>query len=191
MKDKRTIEDSVPLSSTANKRQRQYADDDDIERLGSALGNHREIRYDFTKADEREIKSASPSSALAPLATIKQQLNEVKALLSDKDISQWNRLACCTEKNPYAFPFSLSLKAHGVHERCFDHCSLRTRSARCGTGDTGLDKDDRNPSKFRTDQQREQCAMVDSASLRSTWRLHCCTQSFSGHAEYVSTGGVL
>ena len=109
MKDKRTMEDSVPLPpSTANKRQRQYADDDDdIERLGSALGNHREIRYDFTKADDHEIRSAS-SSALAQLATIKQQLNDVKALLSDKDISQWNRLACCTEKNPYAFSFSLS-----------------------------------------------------------------------------------
>ena len=38
-----------------------------------------------------DIEDDDLSSLLERLTTIKQQLNDVKSLLSDKDITEWNR----------------------------------------------------------------------------------------------------
>ncbi|CAF1359262.1 unnamed protein product [Rotaria sordida] len=92
--DKRPIEDSI----TTRKRQYEYEYEHsnivkrrEIENNRSMLQSleHTNIRFDFV--ENNSIENDDISSLLENLITIKQQLNDVKSLLSDKDIIDWNR----------------------------------------------------------------------------------------------------
>jgi hypothetical protein len=71
------------------KRQYEYEYSDDIKRRERL--QQFEIRFDFnnSNAEDGDISS---------LVSIKQQLNNVKSLLSDKDIADWNRLECLNKE---------------------------------------------------------------------------------------------
>lgn len=60
-----------------NTRKRSYEEEDD----------HQGRRFDFVYSDCDE------NGNIDEFAVLKQQLNDVKGRLSDKDIADWNRLA--------------------------------------------------------------------------------------------------
>jgi hypothetical protein len=82
------------MNTEKRKRQDEYPNDvkrkivEDTNYV-SQLFQYKEIRYDFSSSIE--VEDGDVSSLLANLAAIKQQLNDVKSLLSDKDIADWNR----------------------------------------------------------------------------------------------------
>jgi len=79
------------------KRPYEYEYSDDVKRRERI--QQFEIRFDF---NDNNIEDED----LSTLVSIKQQLNDVKSLLSDKDIADWNRLECLNkEKNFYSFVF--------------------------------------------------------------------------------------
>ncbi|CAF4445981.1 unnamed protein product, partial [Rotaria magnacalcarata] len=82
--DDRPIEESI----TTRKRQNdnEYSDEAKRKNIESSRTN---LRFDFVA--NNSIGNADVSSLLEKLTTIKQQLNDVKSLLSDKDIIDWNR----------------------------------------------------------------------------------------------------
>ncbi|CAF3711820.1 unnamed protein product [Rotaria sp. Silwood1] len=90
--DKRPIEGLI----TTRKRQYEYEYPDTVKRreiednksILSSL-EHTNIRFDFV--ENNSIGNDNVSCLLEKLTTIKQQLNDVKSLLSDKDIIDWNR----------------------------------------------------------------------------------------------------
>ena len=52
--------------------------------------DHNTEQFDFIYSESKNTDDLE--SSFERLMNIKQQLNEVKALLSDKDITDWNRL---------------------------------------------------------------------------------------------------
>jgi len=78
------------------KRQYEYEYSDDVKRRERI--QQFEIRFDFNHNTENEDISSS-------LVSIKQQLNDVKSLLSDKDIADWNRLEYILIKKNVLFFF--------------------------------------------------------------------------------------
>ncbi len=58
-----------------------------------------EGRFDFIYSDSKNTEDLS--DLFEKLVIIKQQLNEVKALLSDKDIADWNRLENVDKKEDW------------------------------------------------------------------------------------------
>ncbi|CAF4829686.1 unnamed protein product, partial [Rotaria socialis] len=82
--DDRPIEESI----TTRKRQNDNEYSDEAKRRNIETGRTN-LRFDFF--ENNSIGNADVSSLLEKLTTIKQQLNDVKSLLSDKDIIDWNR----------------------------------------------------------------------------------------------------
>ena len=66
-------------------------------RLASDANPQREIRYDFIQP---LVDQPTSEMLLPKLHSIKQQLNQVKAQLSDQDIAEWNRSASVASLPP-------------------------------------------------------------------------------------------
>ncbi|CAF0952969.1 unnamed protein product [Rotaria magnacalcarata] len=80
----RPIEESITTRKRHN--DNEYSDEAKRRNIESSRTN---LRFDFVA--NNSIGNADVSSLLEKLTTIKQQLNDVKSLLSDKDIIDWNR----------------------------------------------------------------------------------------------------
>jgi hypothetical protein len=85
------------------KRQYEYEYSNDVKRKDRV--QQMEIRFDFNNNTEDEDEDVS--SLLEKLVSIKQQLNEVKSLLSDKDIADWNKLEYIDKEKVLFFVFFL------------------------------------------------------------------------------------
>ncbi len=77
------------MNNDTKKRPCEYEDSDSVKRKGRIQSS--EIRFDFHHNDDPVDEDVSV--LFEKLVAIKQQLNDVKSLLSDKDIADWNRLA--------------------------------------------------------------------------------------------------
>jgi hypothetical protein len=79
------------MNNEEKKRQYEYEDSNDVKRRERI--QQFEIQFDFDNNDNNNnTENEDISSLLEKLIPIKQQLNDVKSLLSDKDITDWNRL---------------------------------------------------------------------------------------------------
>jgi hypothetical protein len=87
----------IKMNKITNKRSYE---DNDIEQ--------RERQFDFIYSDNEDENLSGLFEKLIP---IKQQLNDVKALLSDKDIADWNRLED-VDKKEYLIVLSLRHTAY-------------------------------------------------------------------------------
>lgn len=69
--------------STTTRSKRTYEDADDH--------HHEQTRFDFVYSNEDKNNTENLGDLFERLALLKQQLNDVKGRLSDKDIADWNR----------------------------------------------------------------------------------------------------
>ncbi|UJR15743.1 hypothetical protein I4U23_002678 [Adineta vaga] len=84
----------IDQTTTTRKRPHEWNDSDDVKRKEidktRSIVERTDIRFDFLFEND-DIKDGNINDLLEKLRTNKEQLNEVKSLLSDKDIAEWNR----------------------------------------------------------------------------------------------------
>ncbi|CAF1367938.1 unnamed protein product [Adineta ricciae] len=84
----------IDQTTTTRKRQHESDDANDVKRKDindrRSTVEHTDVRFDFLVEND-DVKDGNLSDLLEKLYAMKQQLNEVKSLLSDKDIAEWNR----------------------------------------------------------------------------------------------------
>ncbi|CAF1271805.1 unnamed protein product [Adineta steineri] len=88
------VNKNIDESANTRKRQCEFEESNDAKHKGKEqnkpISEHIDIRFDFV-VENNNIEDEDISNFLEKLVEIKQQLNHTKSLLSDKDITDWNR----------------------------------------------------------------------------------------------------